>query len=261
MSTPSEPSERLSNRDVLYIVEATVRRWCELTLEDLRRDLNQAESLNEFDLTYLRVYWWQLVDSLLEIRPSKVPVPCTTVDEFDEQSAIIERFFGVSLDSSRPAPVLEADVAKRLAHLKERLGKDFESGVLGTIAAHEITSPIEQIFLIEWRFARIEERFRLQLRPQQPIRTDAGTFLLDYCITAIDNPGSKFSVAIELDGHEFHEKTPEQVRRDKRRERSILRAGVPNGLVVFRFSGSEIFRDCKACIKELIEYIEQRTVV
>jgi very-short-patch-repair endonuclease len=260
MSKLFEQSENWTNRDHLFLAEAFVRRWGELVLEDLRQDIEKLDSLNAFDQVYLRAYWWQLIDGLVDSGPGKVSVPCTTREEFDKQTVLIERQFGVTLDPNRPTPSLKADVATRLARLKERLAQEFESGVKGTIAAHEITSPIEQIFLMEWRFARVEERFRLQLRPQQTIRTDAGTFALDYCITAIDNPTSRFSVAIELDGHEFHEKTAEQVRCDKRRERAILRAGVPNGLVVFRFSGSEIYRDCSACIRELVEYIEQRAV-
>jgi hypothetical protein len=44
-------------------------------------------------------------------------------------------------------------------------------------------------------------------------------------------------VAVECDGHDFHEKTKEQAKRDKRRDRNIAGAGMD----VVRFSGSEIY--------------------
>jgi len=260
MTKNHDPAGSLSNRDSIRLAQIAIRRWGELILEELQRDLVKFESLHEFEQTYLRAYWCQLAKDLLRTRQEKQEVPVSSAPELEKQAKTIEGYFGISLDPKRPDPILKNDIAKRLGQLKNQLVHEFESGVLSTIAAHEISSPIEQIFLMEWRFSRAEERFRLQLRPQQPIRTDSGTYFLDYCITAIDNPASRFSVAIELDGHEFHEKTPEQATNDKRRERAILRAGAPNGLVVFRFTGSEIFRDCKACVKEIVDYIEQRAL-
>jgi len=60
---------------------------------------------------------------------------------------------------------------------------------------------------------------------------------------------SRGGVAIECDGHAFHEKTKEQASRDKARDRSILAAGFP----VMRFTGSEIFRDPVACASQVHE--------
>lgn len=54
-------------------------------------------------------------------------------------------------------------------------------------------------------------------------------------------------IAIECDGHDFHERTKEQASRDKRRDREILTAGFP----VLRFTGSEIYRDAVACANQV----------
>lgn len=54
-------------------------------------------------------------------------------------------------------------------------------------------------------------------------------------------------IAVECDGHAFHEKTKEQAARDKKRDRSILAAGFP----MLRFSGSEIFRDVLGCVGQI----------
>lgn len=54
-------------------------------------------------------------------------------------------------------------------------------------------------------------------------------------------------VAIECDGHAFHEKTKEQAASDKKRDRAIVTAGFP----VLRFTGSEIFRDTLGCVGQV----------
>jgi very-short-patch-repair endonuclease len=55
-------------------------------------------------------------------------------------------------------------------------------------------------------------------------------------------------LAIECDGHDFHEKTKEQARHDKQRDRHILAAGIST----VRFTGSEIWRDPDSCAREAV---------
>jgi len=57
--------------------------------------------------------------------------------------------------------------------------------------------------------------------------------------------------AIYCDGHEFHERTKEQAKRD----RSIDRKLQQDGWRVFRFTGSEIFNSIDHCIKEIYSQI------
>jgi very-short-patch-repair endonuclease len=54
-------------------------------------------------------------------------------------------------------------------------------------------------------------------------------------------------IVVECDGHDFHEKTKDQVRRDKSRDRWIQAQGYP----VMRFSGSEIYRNSETCCREI----------
>ena len=51
-----------------------------------------------------------------------------------------------------------------------------------------------------------------------------------------------FSIVVELDGHDFHEKTKEQAQKDKDRDRSLTRAGYK----IMRFTGSEISISAKS---------------
>ncbi len=57
-------------------------------------------------------------------------------------------------------------------------------------------------------------------------------------------------VIVECDGHEWHERTPQQAARDRARDREIVRKlDVP----IIRFAGTEISRDPDGCAVEVIE--------
>ena len=58
---------------------------------------------------------------------------------------------------------------------------------------------------------------------------------------------------IECDGHDFHEKTKEQAKYDKQRERYF----VSQGYKVLRFSGSEIISDFERIKEELYNFFEE----
>lgn len=57
-------------------------------------------------------------------------------------------------------------------------------------------------------------------------------------------------LAIECDGHDFHEKTKAQAIRDKSRDRTLLINGIPS----MRFTGSEIWKDPFACVSEVDKF-------
>lgn len=58
-------------------------------------------------------------------------------------------------------------------------------------------------------------------------------------------------IAVELDGHDFHERTRAQSERDKSRDRALQRAG----WLALRFTGSEVHRNVKGCWDELDELV------
>ena len=62
-----------------------------------------------------------------------------------------------------------------------------------------------------------------------------------------------WQMAVECDGHNFHEKTKTQVAHDKKRDRVLQSVG----LRVFRFSGSEIWADAIGCAKEVYAQMEK----
>jgi very-short-patch-repair endonuclease len=58
-------------------------------------------------------------------------------------------------------------------------------------------------------------------------------------------------VFVECDGHEFHERTKEQARRDRSRDRDVQEACIP----ILRFTGSEIYRDPRGCGEQIFRVL------
>ncbi len=95
------------------------------------------------------------------------------------------------------------------------------------------------------------ENDALIINPQTTIRTPAGEFRVDFYLAAsIDGQG--IQLVVECDGHDFHEKTKEQARRDKKRDRALKLAGFD----VIRFAGSEIWENPRACAQEVFRHLE-----
>lgn len=130
--------------------------------------------------------------------------------------------------------------------------------------ARKCESPIESILLAGLCFgslgynlprnpSRLSEKFdgdgceslegKIVIVPQAEI---AGC-RVDFAVYAGDLCGSWVCVAVECDGHNFHEKTKEQAARDKSRDRALVAYNV----ITLRFTGSEIYNDHKNCVEEI----------
>lgn len=73
-------------------------------------------------------------------------------------------------------------------------------------------------------------------------------YVLDFAVI-----GEAWRIAVECDGHEFHERTKEQARHDRSRDRTLAAAG----WTVLRFTGSEIHRDAVACAREVMAHMRR----
>lgn len=73
-------------------------------------------------------------------------------------------------------------------------------------------------------------------------------YIPDFMITI---NGSYGGYVVEIDGHEWHERTKEQARADKEKERMYLK----NSFIPVRFTGSEVYHNAKMCVNELFEII------
>jgi very-short-patch-repair endonuclease len=54
-------------------------------------------------------------------------------------------------------------------------------------------------------------------------------------------------IAIECDGHDFHDRTKEQAQRDRARDRYFT----SQGFLMARFTGSEIHKNAQKCVSEI----------
>jgi very-short-patch-repair endonuclease len=80
---------------------------------------------------------------------------------------------------------------------------------------------------------------------------ELGRFRVDFGVAWFRPIAGLITVAVECDGHAFHERTKEQAARDKSRDRTLLGMGWP----VMRFTGSEIFADADDCANDIADTI------
>lgn len=77
-------------------------------------------------------------------------------------------------------------------------------------------------------------------------------YKLDFCIgdpgMALYPDHPSLVLAIELDGHEWHERSKEQAARDRQRDRALLLANI----ITIRFTGAEVFADAASCAREAL---------
>lgn len=128
-------------------------------------------------------------------------------------------------------------------------------------------SPIEAIFVMWWvavrRFVRAvfvphPQRFMWTARFQVPVTARGNNYRLDIVIEHDDDARTQRlealgfrggRIAVELDGHDFHERTKEQVTLRNQRDRDLA----AEGWRVLHFSGSEVVNRRYECAWEVLE--------
>lgn len=130
----------------------------------------------------------------------------------------------------------------------------------------ETESPIEKIFLIEFNFVSLIQPSWIEpnnvisgLFIQHPVTVGKHQYRVDFelLIDTIDNYSLSNSptatrIFIELDGHDFHEKTKEQVAHDKKRERDLS----DKCDALLRYSGSEVYQDTSKVVKDVLTHAQ-----
>lgn len=92
--------------------------------------------------------------------------------------------------------------------------------------------------------------------PQVSVQVEKDTFRVDLALSAASTQGTDpmappVFVAIECDGHDFHERTKEQAQRDKARDRALQSIGWR----IARFTGSEIYKSPETVVCELAKFV------
>ncbi|MDD4111338.1 MAG: DUF559 domain-containing protein [Clostridia bacterium] len=160
---------------------------------------------------------------------------------------------------------LEAEEVKPYLAKKVLDALEWETSWLESDLIHSMVdcqSPIEQLMALylchignSYRVISKEVKLDLNILgyiSQSEIKIGNKTYSVDFEACVCDNKTNEYkSFVIECDGHDFHEKTKEQVRKDKERERDLIKSG----RTVIRFSGSEIYRDASGCASEVFNII------
>lgn len=125
-------------------------------------------------------------------------------------------------------------------------------------------SPIEVGFLCAMADAialRSNDGCFLYVGPRQTVRIAGLAYEMDFCATygivvphpvQVEERVPMGRIAIELDGHEFHERTKEQASRDRSRDRAFSIAG----FAVVRFTGAEVYSDASSCVSEVLDLVD-----
>lgn len=127
-----------------------------------------------------------------------------------------------------------------------------------------LESPLEALFYIWWS-ALMQHSYwgsRLLLNTQEHVEVAGVRFRLDFVVAPDPADFQKFeshglvwpSIAVEVDGHAFHEKTPDQVAYRNQRDRLLQQAG----WIVFHFSWTELTTRPEECIGEVIGVARER---
>ena len=116
-------------------------------------------------------------------------------------------------------------------------------------------SPIEQLFAVAFHhlqnISEIDGDY--ELCQQYQVATNEAEYKIDFVIRGgvdelyLATEKTSFPlIGIELDGHNWHEKTKRQVEHDKIRERALTASGV----TLLRYAGTEVWRDPIKCVKD-----------
>jgi hypothetical protein len=134
-----------------------------------------------------------------------------------------------------------------------------------------ISSPVEQLFYIEWSFRKFcdSELKDAFLEPQYKDKS-TGKYRIDFMIDFVQEAYSEDAgrgleyhnivlqteppkLGVEIDSHEWHERTKQQAQYDKERERFLI----SNGWKILRFTGSEVYNNPAKCVEEAIQVREK----
>lgn len=106
----------------------------------------------------------------------------------------------------------------------------------------DVESPIEALFVEGVAMHLAWKPFGLQAQVQ------IGQYRVDFLMT--DERHDR-KVVVECDGHDFHERTKDQAKRDRSRDRWLMR----RGYTVARFTGSEIWANPVTCAQEALDLL------
>lgn len=151
------------------------------------------------------------------------------------------------------------EIAIEISLQKEQVPGDSVIERLFCVALHQyvrIATPFGGItFVTEDELSDVlatkTARIFLVIQPQAQFEWGRVDFLIHASRGVDADKNTKWRrLIVECDGHDFHERTKDQAARDRSRDRSAQMDGIP----VFRFTGSELWRDAWGCAKQVADW-------
>lgn len=140
-------------------------------------------------------------------------------------------------------------------YVGSRAGNIFLEGVINYMQATpslRFESPLEAVFWVWWTAVTHDLDEPLGLAMQRAICPQGEKYRLDFVVfpldSSIENHPNWRPLAVEVDGHEFHERTPEQVAIRDRRDRALQ----VSGWQVFHYSFAELTTRPAECVWEVL---------
>jgi very-short-patch-repair endonuclease len=169
------------------------------------------------------------------------------------------------LDEGYPSELLNQilddldEVDRMTPHVKSYILEMIQSKLSDYIGvATTCESPLEfqlyQSVLAYVKSFNKKEKEYFWVANQCSVRANGHNYRADIMIAVPGHESDKYSprLIVEVDGHEFHEKTKEQAKRDKERDRNLQMEGYR----VMHFTGSEVFHKAYDCASQVIKMLE-----
>lgn len=165
--------------------------------------------------------------------------------------------FDWEIDSFQ-SPIEKAFVGSMLAngwHPSRSLGSQETERMLDTLEGAGLHWPAERVMLSPTRFYLLFANNLAACVSQPSLSLKGREIRPDFAFVFPEPYLTK--VIVELDGHEFHERTPEQAQSDKSRDRELQTMGWD----VMRFTGREVLRGPCNCIEEVCQLLHAKVAL
>lgn len=156
--------------------------------------------------------------------------------------------------------LVQDHVTAATAYVAQRSGTLFQEGTDGALRSMRLPfdSPLEGLFWVWWSACiwvdrSVDDLFGLAAQ-ETVVLPNGSRYRLDFLIEprnpAVESMSGWMPIAVELDGHAFHERTPAQVALRDRRDRELQSANWK----VFHFSFAEFTAAPVDCLAEVIVF-------
>lgn len=153
----------------------------------------------------------------------------------------------LTTEECRSLPMVVEQVERAADFAAESVRTDIRDSASWAIGTFKLSSPLEVIFYVWWEALKRPASFMGQifnLFGQEQIAIGERSYRMDFVIRPLPEVSGFPRIGIELDGHDFHERTKEQVTYRNARDRDLQSAGVR----VLHYSGSELMRNPLASV-------------